>query len=212
MNDDPSAAGAEPDAAPTPAPYEAPDVRRARQREEIRARRGSPERAAEIAAIEERKAQAKKRPSSTSSVKKTPENSTEIFGHPWDTWFAMRDAATAHLAGRAADGRLSSTAEVWAAVTEAVGAEVGKPGLQLPKLLGTVAADAFADRQAVLTALVADPAGDKPDPSFFRHAADAGVLPAEASPPPTKGAAPTEAQLAFWQATVAELHGARAAD
>lgn len=209
MNDDPTATP-DPEAAPAPAPYEAPDVRRARQREEIRALRGSPERAAEIAAIEERKAQAKKRPSSASSVKKTPENSTEIFGHPWEQWFAMRDAATAHLEARAAEGRLTTTAEVWAAVGEGVGADVGKPGLQLPKLLATVAADAFPARQAVLTALVATPDGDGPDPSFFRHAADAGVLPAEASPAPTKGAAPTEAQLAHWQSTVAALHGTAA--
>lgn len=207
MNDDPTDA-TDPETAAAPTPYEAPDVRRARQREEIRALRGSPERAAEIAAIEERRVAAKKRPSSASSVKKTPENSTEIFGHPWATWFAMRDAATSHLEARAAEGRLTTTAEVWTAVGDAVGAEVGKPGLQLPKLLATVAADAFPARQAVLTALVATPAGDGPDPAFFRHAAEAGVLPADASPPPTKGAGPTDAQQAYWQATVASLHAA----
>lgn len=186
--------------------YEHPEVRRARQREEIRAQRGSAERAEQIARIEADKVAAKKRKSSGSSGRKTPENSTEIFGHAWPVWFQLRDLALEELEACAAQGRTTTYVELWEHLSKAIDTPMGNPWLPLPNLLALVAAKAYADYQLLPTALVSKAEGDGPDVTFFRTAATLGALPAADAPATVKGWTITEAQQAFWQANLDGLH------
>lgn len=185
---------------------EHPEVRRARQREEIRAMRGTAERAEQIAAIEAAREAAKKRPSSGSSAKKTPENSTHMFGHLWDDWFRMQDLALERLEAVAADGSTTTYGELWAHLGEALGQDLGAPRLQIPNLLARVSEKSVAAHGLDATALVVTDETGEPEAGFFRIAARSGAAVTFQAPPKGEKWAMTDEQRTYWRQQVDELH------
>ena len=182
---------------------EHPDVRRQRRIDEIRAGRGTPEREEQIRAIAERKdqeARRRKQSSGTRSGRRTPDNSPDIFGHPWPKWFQMRDVALDYLRTCAAERRLTTYHELWAAIEASVGEDLGNSWRQLPNLLGYVSEQGYPDLGWIPTALVvAHDNDDEPGPGFFRIAAQLGILDEADAPPTGQAWEMTERQRAFWQ-------------
>ena len=126
--------------------YEQPEDRRARRLAAVRAERGSEERARQIAELEAEKAKPKVRArSATPSVRKSPESSSTFFGYPWAEWFEMRDAGRARLNTCAAERQLIAYGDLWAAIAETVGRELGSQHLALPRLLRDIGDVAIKD-------------------------------------------------------------------
>lgn len=193
---------------------EHPEVRRERRKAEAKAQRGSPERLAQIAELEAARAKAKAKPRAKKvSGGKTPENSTEMFGHPWPEWFAMRDAARAHLEATARAKGLTTYGEVWAAIEQALGKELGNRHLALPRLLGFVTDEEEAGSKMLPTSLIVAEGkeGAGPEVGFFRLAASLGELDESESPPKGEDWTMSEGQRAFWQQSVQAMY-ARHAD
>jgi hypothetical protein len=147
--------------------------------------------------------------SSSAGHRKTPENSTEFFGHPWPEWYAMRDAAAAHIADRAAEGRTTTYEELWRAVAASVGNDLGTPWRKINRLLGAVVEQALEDGDLIPTALVVHDATrpEGPGPGFFRVAAEYELLPWSDAPPDGEDDTwvMTDRQRAFWEDQVARL-------
>jgi len=180
------------------------EVRRQRQRDEIRAMRGTTERLDQIAAIANEKA-AKQRAVSRSSGRKSPSNSTDMFGHSWPEWFTMRDVALDYLESAAAEKRLTSYGEVWEHVGNALGTDPGSHWRQLPNLLGYVSVKAFEAYELIPTALVVTPGHEGPEVGFFRIAVELGDLDDSELPPEGEPWAMSDSQRAYWNATVERL-------
>lgn len=179
------------------------DDARDRRLADIRARRGTPERQAKIAAQEASKAQAKKKSQSSSlSGKKTPDNSPSFHGHPWPLWFSMRDAGYEHIIERALERETTTYKELWAAITAALGQDFGNTYFQTGDLLGSIATYAHDKDGVMPTALVMYEGTEEANagPGFFRLAASMGLLPEGVAPPtgePWTGM--TDAQRSFWE-------------
>lgn len=162
------------------------DEARDRRLEAIRARRGSPERMAQIQALQMAKAkESPKKGPSSGSGRKTPENSSAFFGHPWSLWFAMRDAGYEHIIERARDRKTTTYGELWVAVTAKLGEDLGNPWRQIDHLLGSIGEVAYDKDGLMPTALVMyEGTGEtNPGPGFFRLAANMGLFPGGDAPP-----------------------------
>jgi hypothetical protein len=134
------------------------------------------------------------------SGRRTPENSSSYFGHPWPFWFDMRSAAYDHIAESAGRGQPTNYSDLWAAVFTRLGKTVGDPWRQLPMLLGYVSDEYHKEVGAIPTAIVLyDLADQYPGPGFFRLAASYGLL--QESNAPAFGedwTGMTEVQRTFW--------------
>jgi hypothetical protein len=175
---------------------------------EIRARRGSAERLAHIDQLATAKAKTKKAPSSAGN-RKTPENSSEMFGHPWPFWFRMRDAGLQFLRDSASQRKMVTYGELWDAITLEVGEDCGNAWRQRPNLLGYIAEQGYQDLGYIPTALVIyreDDDGDgteHPGPGFFRLAVTLGAITADLAPAAgEEWTVMTDQQREFWQSQV----------
>ena len=120
-----------------------PDEDEIRERlRQIRAKRGSPERLAELEALQQEKDRAVRRKKAAASGRKSPENSSSMFGHPWPVWFQMRDTAMEVIAEATAKGDLVHYGELWDEMEHrlAVGAQDHEVGIGF-FAVGEVAAD-----------------------------------------------------------------------
>jgi hypothetical protein len=183
---------------------EHPEDARATRLAEIRAKRGTPERLAKIAELEAQQPR-RKSPKPSASHRKTPENSTHMFGHPWPEWFEMRDAAFDFLCLCAAERRLGSYGEIWTRISNSLGKDLGNHWRQLPYVLGYVSTRSVEEFDLLATALVIydpDDAESGPGPGFFRLAASLGVL--DDSDAPLEGTewSMTDRQRTFWRQQV----------
>ncbi len=193
--------------------YEQPEDRRAQRLAAIRAERGTEERERQIAELEAAKAKPKPRTRSATAPRKSPETSPTFFGYPWSEWFEMRDAGRACLADRAADGGLITSGELWASIEARVGRDLGSPHLPLPRLLKDIAEVTIKDGDPNPTALVVQREGDEePGAGFFRDAVALHELPAVEDPPKGEEWVMSEAQRAYWQKQVSDLHAPAAGD
>lgn len=183
--------------------HEQPEDRRARRLAEVRAQRGSEERLRQIADLEAQKAKPKARTRPSPSVRKSPETSATFFGYPWAEWFEMRDAGRAHLNDCAAQRQLTTYGELWQAIEETVGRQLGSPHLALPRLLRDIADVAIKDDEPNPMALAVQSAGDQePGAGFFRTAVALHELPAVEEPPKGEDWEMTDAQRKFWRGQV----------
>ena len=195
--------------------HEHPEVRRERRKAEAIAARGSAERLAQIAELEAARAAAKPKPrAKKTSGGKTPENSTEMFGHPWPEWFAMRDAARAHLVATAQAKQLTTYGEVWAAIEKDLGKELGNRHLALPRLLGFVTDLEETGSKMLPTSLIVTEGkqDEGPEPGFFRLAASLGEIDESESPAKGEDWTMSEAQREFWQKSVQAMYARSAGD
>jgi hypothetical protein len=188
------------------------DEVRLRRIAEIRGRRGSAERVAHIGQLAEEKAKPKKS-AGAGSGRKSPDNSSEMYGHPWAVWFQMRDAGLEFLDQSAALEKKVTYGEVWDAITSQVGDQAGVAWRQLPHLLGFIGAKGYEQSGFIPTSLVVyqdDYA--RPGPGFFRLAVELGALNAEDAP--TEGdrwTTMTEVQQQFWEAQMQGMFAKAAA-
>ena len=194
--------------------HEQPEDRRARRLAAVRAERGSEERARQIAELEAEKAKPKVRArSATPSVRKSPESSSTFFGYPWDEWFEMRDAGRARLNTCAAERQLIAYGDLWAAIAETVGRELGSQHLALPRLLRDIGDVAIKDGEPNPMALAVQSAGDQePGAGFFRTAVALHELPAVDEPAKGEDWTMTDAQRTHWRAQVDALYAYFASD
>ena len=158
--------------------FDHPEDRREKRLAEIRARRGTPERLAKIAELELVQPR-RKTPKPSVGHRKTPENSSSFFGHPWPEWFEMRDAAFSFLCVCARERRLASYHEIWTTVGAKLGKDLGNHWRQLPHLLGHVSERSLEESGILATALVVYDPGDAssgPGPGFFSLAVSLGLL------------------------------------
>lgn len=187
--------------------YEDPELRRDRRLAKIRAQRGTPERQAEIEAIQRRKTEGQRRTSASPNGRRSPENSPDMFGHPWPTWFAMREAGLEHLTTCASDRRLTSYKELWDAIERSLDQDLGNHWRQLPVLLGYMSVQALSEYDLIPTALVVAPdENNEPGPGFFRIAADLGLLAEADAPPIGEDWTMSDTQRTFWEATVEGMY------
>lgn len=179
-----------------------PDEDETRERiRRIRAMRGSPERAAEIEVLKREAEEAKRPKGATALGRKTPQNSSSMFGHPWPVWFQMRDTAMAVIAESAAKEELIHYGELWTEIERRLGTDLGNSWRQIPNLLGYVS-DHFHQQVGALPTAIVVSQGTPPRPErgFFGLAVSEGYLPSADAP--QEGAdwkAMTTRQQAFWQ-------------
>jgi hypothetical protein len=194
--------------------YEQPEDRRARRLAEVRAQRGSEERLRQIADLEAEKAKPKTRTrSATPSVRKSPETSASFFGYPWAEWFEMRDAGRKLLSDCAAEQRLITYGDLWAAIATAVGRELKSPHLAIPRLLQDIAEVSLKDGEPNPAALAVQADGDQePGAGFFRAAVALHELPAVEEPPKGEDFEMSTAQRAYWQKQVDALYAHHGGD
>ena len=186
---------------------EQPEDRRARRLAEVRAQRGSEERLAQIAELEAQKARPKPRARAKAAPRKSPETSATFFGYPWAEWFEMRDAGRAVLAECAAEQRMMAYGDLWAAISERVGRDLGTPHLPLPRLLKDIAEVTIKDSEPNPTALVVTKEGEaEPGAGFFRDAVALHELPAVEEPPKGDDWVMSDVQRDYWIKQVAALH------
>jgi hypothetical protein len=186
--------------------YYPDDLARDRRLAAIRAKRGTPERLAQIEAMQQAKSRARKLKASASSGRKTPENSTDIYKHSWSEWFQMRDAGFECIGEFARRREPPSYGEIWSYINAHLGKDLGNPLRQLPNLLGYISECGYEQFKILPTALVLHQEGDQhpgPGPGFFRLAANMGLLPEDQAPPVgEEWTGMTDAQRAFWDASV----------
>src|SRR5690349_6682767 len=143
------------------------EERRARRLAEIRAQRGTDERARQIADLEaNRRIQPPPRDHTvrvrrTTSAPKPKATSgktagTSFFGHPWAEWHQMVDVGRTYLIGRAEAGTTTTTDDLWTVVGDTLGLRLGDPTLPMPFLLRDITNREKDDSDLVLAALVVD--------------------------------------------------------
>ena len=88
----------------------------------------------------------------STSDKKTPENSDTFYGHPWAEWFAMRDAGITILRERGAGRRLITYPELWEAIETRLGKDLGNSQWKISRLLEDIDEESGLDAQFILTA------------------------------------------------------------
>ena len=194
-------------------PYEQPEDRRARRLAEVRAQRGTEQRERQIADLEAAKAKPTPRTRSAAAPRRSPATSATFFGYPWPEWFEMRDAGRACLAECAAERQLMTYGELWTAIGERVGRELGSPHLALPRLLKDIAEVTIKDREPNPTALVVQKDGDQePGAGFFRDAVALHELAAVEEPPKGEDWVMSDGQRTYWTKQVTALHEHYATD
>ena len=159
------------------------EERRARRLAEIRAQRGTDERARQIADLEANRRIEPPPRDHTVRVRRTtsapkPKTSgttagTSFFGHPWAEWHQMVDTGKNHLI-EAAEARTTTTAdELWSHIGTTLDLELGDPTLPMPFLLRDISNREKDDSGLVLAALVVDDDAftdlDPRPPSRERH-------------------------------------------
>jgi hypothetical protein len=178
------------------------DLARLRRLAEIRAQRGTAARLAAIEVIRSAKPALVGGGAAVSTGRKTPENSSDMFGHPWPLWFQMRDIGYDHIAARAREREKTTYAELWDAINTGVGQDLGNHWRQLPNLLGYIGDLSHGKIRLIVTALVIyQEADEHPGPGFFRLAASHDLMPVEEAPPAGKDnewKGMTPYQRAFW--------------
>jgi hypothetical protein len=214
----------------TPTP-EDPEARRARRLAEIRAQRGTEDRARQIADLEARKAYepepvARTRATtssgssgSTRSSSSRPKRSsgktagTSFFGHPWSEWHQMVDTGVDHLAEHAEAQSTTTPDALWKHIGAEMALTLGDPRLPMPFLLRDITNRQLDDTGLLLSALVVTDDGT-PEPAFFRLAAQLDKLPAAQAPRESDDATwtMTERQEAFWRQQVERLYETYGAD
>ena len=185
-----------------------PDEEETRARlERIRAKRGSPERLAQIAAQKAEESRKHRLRAAAASGRKTPENSTEMFGHSWPFWFQMRDTSLEIIGSFARRRSYVTYGQLWDTLIARLGNEVGDSWRQLPILLGHVCDEYHEKVGALPTAIVISQGETHPEAGFFRMAASHGYL-NEADAPPAGEVwnQMTENQKAFWKAQVQAVY------
>ena len=186
-----------------------PDKDKERRRAEILARRGSAEREAAIAAIQAGKAKKARNVTAAASGRKTPDNSADMFGHPWSTWHRMAEVGYEAIV-RAARARTRLTyAQLWRDIGAGVEEDPGNHWRQLPRLLEDIAETAHDRTRLLLTALVVTQEADThPGPGFFRLAAHYGLLSEKLAPPLGQDSewVMTAPQRQFWEAHCHEVY------
>jgi hypothetical protein len=184
-------------------PEEPADIARARRLSEIRARRGTAKRLSAIESIRSAKPTTVSRGPAASSGRKTPENSSDMFGHPWQLWFQMRDVGYEFITARARERKKTTYAELWDAIKTGVGKDLGNHWRQLPNLLGYIGDLSYEKIRLIVTVLVIYQERDEhPGPGFFRLAASHDLMPAEEAPSAGKDSewkGMTSYQRAFWE-------------
>jgi hypothetical protein len=187
-------------------PEEPADIARARRLAEIRGRRGTAKRLSAIESIRSAKPTTVSRGAADSSGRKTPENSSDMFGHQWQLWFQMRDVGYEFIIARARQRRKTTYAELWDAIKTGVGEDLGNHWRQLPSLLGYIGDLSYEKIRLIVTVLVIYQERDEhPGPGFFRLAASHDLMPSEEAPPAGKDAewkGMTSYQRAFWDYAV----------
>jgi hypothetical protein len=172
----------------------------------IRAKRGSPERLAEIDAVKREEVRAERRKLAAASGRKTSDNSSSMYGHPWPEWFQMRDTAMELIAEAARNRDYIRYGDLWKGIERRLGKDLGDRWLQMPNLLGYVSDHFHNEIGALPTAVVVSQGQPKPEQGFFRLAAWEGYLPdADA---PTEGedwSGMSPRQDAFWRDQVAAV-------
>jgi hypothetical protein len=184
-------------------PYSIDEEARDRRLAAIRAQRGTPERQAFIEQLALEKARIQREARVSSSGKKTPENSSDMYGHPWAEWFEMRDTGLDLIATAARDRGLTNYSDLWDGIGKALDRDLGNSWRQMPNLLGYISDHAYSQFKIIPTALVVEKEGDPhPGAGFFRLAAIMGVM--LESDVPAVGESWTEMtdrQQAFWDAS-----------
>jgi hypothetical protein len=144
------------------------------------------------------------RSAAASSGRKTPENSVDMFGHPWPEWFRMRDVGYEHIAKCARARTKTNYADLWTAIGHGVAKDPGSPWRQLPNLLGYIGDLSNEKTGLTMTALVVYREGEEsPGPGFFRLAASQDLIPEQEAPPVGKD---SEWQMTAFQRTFWEAH------
>jgi len=138
------------------------------------------------------------------SGRKTPENSNDMFGHPWPFWFQMRDAAMEVITSAGRRRELIPYGDLWSELRNRLGSEVGEQWRQLLILLGYVSEYYHHEVGALPTAMVVSrDTPPKPEAGFFRLAAFEGYLPEADSPAEgEEWCKITARQAAFWREQV----------
>jgi hypothetical protein len=194
-------------------PYEQPEDRRARRLAEVRAQRGTEQRERQIADLEAAKAKPTPRTRSAAAPRRSPATSATFFGYPWPEWFEMRDAGRACLAECAAERQVMTYGELWTAIGDRVGRELGSPHLPLPRLLKDIAEVTIKDGEPNPTALVVQKDGDQePGAGFFRDAVALHELAASEEPPKGEDWVMSNRQRDYWTKQVVALHEHYATD
>jgi hypothetical protein len=132
--------------------------------------------------------------------RKSPENSSTFFKHPWNEWFEMCDAGQAILLDCAARRELTTYPRLWDGIRNHLQKDIGHPWRQIPSLLEYISGRSYEGLGLFITALVVDELSGVPNEGFFRLAAARGALPERDAPPvgePWNGITP--AQRAFWE-------------
>jgi hypothetical protein len=134
------------------------------------------------------------------SGRKSPQNSSSFFNHPWSEWFEMCDAGQAILVDCATRGELTTYPKLWEGISNRLQRDIGHPWRQIPFLLEYISDRSYEGLGLFITGLAVDETNGVPTEGFFRLAADRGALPERDAPPagvPWNGITP--AQQAFWE-------------
>jgi hypothetical protein len=125
---------------------------------------------------------AQRRAIASSSGRKTPDNSSDYFGHPWDEWFAMCDAGRDLILESVRLKRFLPYPEFWSGIKTRLQRDIGDPWRQEPLLLEYISDRTYEDLGLFITAMVIDPETGHPSEGFFRLAAARGALPEQEAP------------------------------
>jgi hypothetical protein len=159
------------------------EERRARRLAEVRAQRGTDERARQIADLEaNRRIEPPPRDHSvrvrrtTTAPRPKPSGKTagtSFFGHPWAEWHQMVDVGRTFLIGKAEAGTTTTADDLWSVVGDTLGLTLGDRTLPMPFLLRDITNREKDDSGLVLAALVVDSDAydgqDPRPPSRERH-------------------------------------------
>jgi hypothetical protein len=183
-----------------------PDEEETRERlRRIRAKRGSPERVAEIKALKQEEEEAERRKRAAASGRKNPENSSSMYGHPWPVWFQMRDTAMELIAEASGMGNLIHYGDLWKEIERRLGSNLGDRWIQMPNLLGYVSDQFHEEIGALPTAVVVSQGTPpKPEQGFFSLAVSEGYLD-QVDAPQDDWKVMTPRQKAFWQEQVSTV-------
>lgn len=199
---------------------EHPEERRARRLAEAKAMRGTPEREAQVAEMQARKAVEE---AAAAPPARTPRSSTAssgtprarvtttraskvsaappgVFGHPVAEWSSMVDAALEVIGGVAAERLLTTPDDLWSELAAVVDKDLGDARFKMPRLLADVATKAAESGRFLPTAIVVPSEQVGPGRSFFTVAKDLDLLPGDLVIPISDGPWRMPAELReFWR-------------
>jgi hypothetical protein len=134
------------------------------------------------------------------SGRKTPDNSSHYFRHPWPEWFEMCDAGRDLILERVRLKQFLTYPELWSGIKARLQRDIGDPWRQVPLLLEYISDRTYEDLGLFITAMVIDPETGSPSEGFFRLAADRGALAGQDAPEMgVRWEGMTAKQKDFWQ-------------